>query len=179
MGNRKRVRRVWRALGLQATRKKRRKLRTGQPRVLTATGPNQVCAYDFVHDACANGQTLKCLTVVDEWTRECLAIEVASSLDAARVIAVRRVSGSGVVREPARGAEPDRAVALGVQYAAAAQQSQLSDAGRGRSADEEDRGRISPHHDGEPVMIAGPKNGDSPQEELRMNANSLPMNGPR
>jgi putative transposase len=86
--NRKRVRRVWRALGLQATRKKRRKIRTGQPRALTPAGPNQVWAYDFVHDACANGQTLKCLTVVDEWTRECLAIEVASSLDAARVITV-------------------------------------------------------------------------------------------
>lgn len=86
--NRKRVRRVWRALGLQATRKKRRKIRTGQSRVLSPTGPNQVWAYDFVHDACANGQTLKCLTLVDEWTRECLAIEVGSSLDAARVIAV-------------------------------------------------------------------------------------------
>src|SRR6266436_1181124 len=47
--NRKRVRRVWRSLGLQATRKKRRKIRTGQPRVLTPTGPNQVWAYDFVH----------------------------------------------------------------------------------------------------------------------------------
>src|SRR5258708_3609501 len=82
--NRKRVRRVWRALGLQATRKKRRKIRTGQPRVLTPTGPNQVWAYDFVHDACANGQTLKCLTLVDEWTRECLAIGAAGALDAAR-----------------------------------------------------------------------------------------------
>ena len=86
--NRKRVRRVWRALGLQATRKKRRKLRTGRLRVLAPTGPNQVWAYDFVHDRCGNGQALKLLTVVDEWTRECLAIEVASSLDATRVIAV-------------------------------------------------------------------------------------------
>jgi len=86
--NRKRVRRVWRARGLQATRKKRRKLRTGQPRVLAPSGPNQVWAYDFLFDRCGNGQTLKVLTVVDEWTRECLAIEVASSLDATRVIAV-------------------------------------------------------------------------------------------
>jgi len=86
--NRKRVRRVWRALGLCVRRRKRRKIRTGIPRVLTPTGPNQVWAYDFVHDTCANGQTLKALTVVDEWTRECLAIEVASSLNASRVIAV-------------------------------------------------------------------------------------------
>ena len=86
--NRKRVRRVWRALGLCATRRKRRKLRTGQPRVLTPTGPNQVWAYDFVHDTCGNNQTLKCLSIVDEWTRECLAIEVDGSMGAARVIVV-------------------------------------------------------------------------------------------
>ena len=86
--NRKRVRRVWRALGLCASRKKRRKLRTGQPRVLTPTGANQVWAYDFVHDTCGNGQQFKALTVKDEWTRECLAIEVARSIDARQVIAV-------------------------------------------------------------------------------------------
>lgn len=86
--NRKRVRRVWRMLGLHVRRKKRRKLRTGQARVLAATGPNQVWAYDFTFDRCANGQTLKSLSIVDEWTRECLAIEVASSLTAARVIEV-------------------------------------------------------------------------------------------
>ena len=86
--NRKRVRRVWRALGLSVRRRKLRKIRTGQPRVFTPTGPNQVWAYDFVHDTCANGQKLKALTVKDEWTRECHAIEVATSIDAMRVIAV-------------------------------------------------------------------------------------------
>ena len=86
--NRKRVRRVWRGLGLSVRRKKYRKIRTGATRVMAPTGPNQVWAYDFVHDACGNGQKLKALTVVDEWTRECLAIEVAGSLKAERVIAV-------------------------------------------------------------------------------------------
>jgi putative transposase len=86
--NKKRVRRVWRSLGLHVRRKKHRKIRTGQARVFAATGPNQVWAYDFTHDRCANGQVLKSLSVVDEWTRECLAIEVASSLTAVRVIAV-------------------------------------------------------------------------------------------
>jgi len=86
--NKKRVRRVWRALGLHVRKKKRRKLRTGQLRVFAPTGVNQVWAYDFVHDTCANGQALKALTVVDEWTRECHAIEVGSSLTAERVIAV-------------------------------------------------------------------------------------------
>lgn len=86
--NRKRVRRVWRLLGLNVRKKKRRKIRTGQARVLAPTGPNQVWAYDFTLDRCANGQPLKSLSIVDEWTRECLAIEVATSLTAERVITV-------------------------------------------------------------------------------------------
>ena len=48
----------------------------------------QVWAYDFVFDACANGQQLKCLTVVDEYTRESLAIDVAGSIRSGRVIEV-------------------------------------------------------------------------------------------
>jgi putative transposase len=87
--NVKRVRRMWRRYGLTVRRRRRgRKIRTGKARDLMATGPNTVWAYDFVHDRCANGQALKCLTVVDEWTRECLALEVGSSLGAAQVIAV-------------------------------------------------------------------------------------------
>jgi putative transposase len=45
-----------------------------------------VWAYDFVFDTTASGHQLKCLTVVDEYTRECLAIEVAGSLRSQRVI---------------------------------------------------------------------------------------------
>jgi transposase InsO family protein len=41
-----------------------------------------------VFDHCANGQRLKCLTVVDEFTRECLAIDVAGSIRSPRVIEV-------------------------------------------------------------------------------------------
>jgi len=41
-----------------------------------------------VFDACANGQQVKCLTVVDEYTRESLAIDVAGSIRSARVIEV-------------------------------------------------------------------------------------------
>ena len=86
--NPKRVRRVWRQLGLHQRRRKCRKIRTGQSRTFTPTGPNQVWAYDFTFDRCANGQTLKALSIIDEWTRECLAIEVATSLTAEKVIAV-------------------------------------------------------------------------------------------
>lgn len=57
-------------------------------------------AYDFVFDACANGQQLKCLTVIDEFTREALAIDVAGSLRSGRVIEVlaRLISVHGAPR---------------------------------------------------------------------------------
>jgi putative transposase len=57
-------------------------------------------AHDFVFDACANGQQLKCLTVVDEYTRECLAIDVAGSIRSRRVIEVlaRLISIHGAPR---------------------------------------------------------------------------------
>lgn len=81
--------RLWRRAGLQVPRRRpRRRVATGRPRPLAPTRANQVWAYDFVFDACANGQQLKCLTVVDEWTRECLAIDVAGSIRSARVIDV-------------------------------------------------------------------------------------------
>ena len=47
-----------------------------------------VRAYDFVFDTTADGQQIKCLTVVDECTRECLAIDVAGSIRSRRVIDV-------------------------------------------------------------------------------------------
>jgi putative transposase len=67
---------------------------------MPATTANQVWAYDFVCDRCANGQQLKCLTVVDEWTRQCLAIEVAGSIRSQQVIGVmaRLVSIHGAPR---------------------------------------------------------------------------------
>ena len=81
--------RLWTLAGLQVPRKRpRRRVASGRPRPLAPTGVNQVWAYDFVFDACANGQQLKCLTVVDEYTRECLAIDVAGSIRSARVIDV-------------------------------------------------------------------------------------------
>ncbi len=55
---------------------------------MEATQPNHVWTYDFVHDACANGQRLKILTLTDEFTRESLAIEVATRMSARQVIQV-------------------------------------------------------------------------------------------
>ena len=59
-----------------------------RPRPNAPEARNHVWAYDFVFDACANGQVLKCLTIVDEWTRECHVIDVAGRIRSARVIDV-------------------------------------------------------------------------------------------
>jgi putative transposase len=84
-----RVWRLWRQAKLQVRRRRpRRHISTGRPRPVAPTGRNRVWAYDFVFDACANGQQLKCLTVVDEYTCESLAIDVAGSIRSARVIEV-------------------------------------------------------------------------------------------
>jgi putative transposase len=84
-----RAHRLWRQAGLQLPRRRpRRRVATGRPRPLPAASANFVWAYDFVFDACANGQQIKCLTIVDEYTRECLAIDVAGSIRSRRVIEV-------------------------------------------------------------------------------------------
>ncbi len=84
-----RAHRLWRLHKLQVPRKRpRRPVAASRPRPLAPGGAGEVWAYDFVFDACANGQQLKCLTVVDEFTRECLAIDVAGSIRSGRVIEV-------------------------------------------------------------------------------------------
>lgn len=81
--------RLWREAKLQVPRKRSRKrLALARPRPQAPLAAGQVWAYDFVFDACANGQQLKCLTVIDEFTRECLAIDVAGSIRSGRVIEV-------------------------------------------------------------------------------------------
>lgn len=96
-----RVHRLWRTAGLQVPRKRpRRRVAARRPRPTPPVGANHVWAYDFLFDACANGQSLKCLTIVDEWTRECFAIDVAGSIRSRRVIEVltRLVSVHGAPR---------------------------------------------------------------------------------
>ena len=81
--------RLWKKAGLQVPKKRRRRrIAASRAQPHAPTGPNQVWAYDFVFDACANGQKLKCLTVVDEWTHEALAIDVGGSIRSTRVIEI-------------------------------------------------------------------------------------------
>ena len=82
-----RVRRMWRTLGLNIPRRRPRRRRSGSDiRLPGAVRPNAVWSYDFVHDQLVDGRVLKLLCVVDEYTRECLAIEVGASLRSQDVI---------------------------------------------------------------------------------------------
>jgi putative transposase len=87
--NKKRVHRLWTRAKLQVhkVRRKRRPARMAMVPV-QAMHPGHVWTYDFLFDHCLNGMPLKVLTVMDEFTREGLAIAVATSLPAQRVLAV-------------------------------------------------------------------------------------------
>jgi len=90
--NFKRVHRLWKQLGLSLRQRPKRKRRHGLGSVpQKAEFPNHVWTYDFVEDACVNGQKLRLLTVVDEFTRLCLSIEVAGSFNARQVIGVLEI----------------------------------------------------------------------------------------
>ena len=86
--NHKRVHRVYREAGLSLRRKKRKYcLRVGRP-LLARTAANQEWALDFVHDAVECGRAIRVLSVVDAYTRECLALEVDTSFASRRVTRV-------------------------------------------------------------------------------------------
>jgi len=86
--NHKRVHRVYREAGLSLRRKKRKHcVRVGQP-LRSCTGANQEWALDFVHDAVECGRAIRVLSVVDAYTRECLALEVDTSFASRRVTRV-------------------------------------------------------------------------------------------
>ena len=82
--NRKRVYRLWRREGLRVPRKqhKRRRLGASANGIVrkSACRMNDVWCWDFVHDRDERGRALKWLTLVDEFTRECIALEVDGSM---------------------------------------------------------------------------------------------------
>ena len=91
--NRKRVYRLWRKEGLKVRKKQRKRRRLcvgGSENGIVRHRPermNHVWSFDFCHDRTADGKALKILSVIDEFTRRCLAIRTE-----------RRMSGSEVVR---------------------------------------------------------------------------------
>jgi putative transposase len=86
--NHKRVHRLWKLAKLQVKRNTRRHLRRERPRRLAAAYPNHIWAYDFVEDHDMHGNILRILTVMDEFTREGLAIDVDTRTSAERVLGV-------------------------------------------------------------------------------------------
>ena len=90
--NRKRVERIWRREGLKVPAKQPKRdrlwLADGSCIRLRPERPNQVWAYDFVADRTRDARKFRMLCVIDEFTREALAIRVARRLDSNHVIEV-------------------------------------------------------------------------------------------
>ena len=93
--NRKRVYRLWCAEGLKVPRKQHKKGRVDgssdnachrkKPKY-----PNHVWSYDFVNERLENGRKVRMLVVIDEFTRECLALDVAKHFKGEDVVEVLR-----------------------------------------------------------------------------------------
>lgn len=92
--NKKRIWRLWKQEGFKVPQNKHKKRRLGSAvngcTRLRAAGINDVWALDFIFDVTANGRSLKWLSIVDEYTRECLALEVCRQFKAHDVIDVVR-----------------------------------------------------------------------------------------
>jgi len=90
--NRKRVQRLWREEGLRNPLRKRRKRARGHSgnscALRKAECKNHVWCWDFTMDETGDGRRLKWFSVVDEFTRECLALEVERRMTAKDVVMI-------------------------------------------------------------------------------------------
>jgi len=87
--NRKRTYRIYREAGLAVRRRKRKRIAAVERKpAIAALSPNTSWSMDFVADGLADGRRIRCLNIVDDFSRECLAIEVDSSLTGRRVVQV-------------------------------------------------------------------------------------------
>ena len=87
--NHKRVYRLYRAAALQVRRRQRKRRLAGDRVVLPPlTAPRQRWSMDFTRDTLADGRPFRTLNIVDDFTRECVAIEVDRSLPGLRVVRV-------------------------------------------------------------------------------------------
>ncbi len=110
----KRVQRLWQLAKLQVPprRRRRRRREASETVPLQAVYPRHVITYDFMEDSTVDGRKLRCLTIVDEFTRECLAIRAARSFRSTDVIGVwrrslpnmdRQRSSAAIMAPPSRG----------------------------------------------------------------------------
>ncbi len=90
--NYKRVHRLWKREGFKVPRKARKKRAIGDSSNACdkrrATAINDVWTWDFIHDRLTDGRALKCFVMVDEFTRECLALDMRRSFTADNVLDV-------------------------------------------------------------------------------------------
>lgn len=86
--NRKRVQRVRRreGLGVRAVSKRKRRPRVSMGYPVQATYPGHVWSWDFIMDRTTDGRAVKMLTMVDEYTRQCLVIHPARSITSDQVL---------------------------------------------------------------------------------------------
>ncbi len=88
--NKKRVERIWKQEGLKVPQKQPKRgrlwLNDGSCVRLRPQRPDHVWSYDFVHDRTHNGRPLKILTVIDEYTRECLSLRVERRMRSEQVL---------------------------------------------------------------------------------------------
>jgi putative transposase len=89
MVNHKRVHRIYRAAGLQVRRRRRKRLtRTDRVPLPTPSQRRERWSMDFTADTLADGRNFRTLNIVDDFTRECVAIEVDRSLPSLRITRV-------------------------------------------------------------------------------------------
>ena len=87
--NHKKTYRLYREQGLAVRKRKRKRIGLAERQPLPMpTGPNQSWSMDYVADGLIDGRKLRVLAIVDDYSRECLALEVDTSLPGARVVAV-------------------------------------------------------------------------------------------
>jgi putative transposase len=90
--NVKRVHRLWKLAGLKVVRPEAKRVHSGTSEnashVKRAESPNHVWTYDFTFDQTRDGRKLKFLVVIDEYTRQCLRIEVGRSMSAKSVVRI-------------------------------------------------------------------------------------------
>nr|WP_255202929.1 IS3 family transposase [Vibrio natriegens] len=85
--NHKRVYRLYSELGLMVSKRRRRKSQCVEREpLLLPSVPNHTWSMDFVMDALSNGRRIKCLTIVDDYTKECLDIPVATGISGDEVV---------------------------------------------------------------------------------------------
>jgi putative transposase len=89
--NRKRIERLWQFAGLQVARRRRqrRKQKPDRSRLpCQADHPNHVWTYDFIEDALLDGRKIRILNILDECTREWVAVKAGVSMSGKAVIGV-------------------------------------------------------------------------------------------